>query len=136
MIFKFLKWSAIIKLVMTVKPYFRIIIITTAMLWLVDALHQEIVNFLKDTNNPGMISYTYFTKWVLILVVALFFIYRFRKNDSVLHSVFFIYRINKIGEGNKFKTEQPIITPPTASQHKHLLTKDKLMSKGDKILKK
>jgi len=120
MIFKFLKWSAIIKLVMTVKPYFRIIIITTAMLWLVDALHQEIVNFLKDTNNPGMISYTYFTKWVLILVVALFFIYRF----------------NKIGEGNKFKTEQPIITPPTASQHKHLLTKDKLMSKGDKILKK
>ena len=120
MIFKIIKWSAIIKLAMVVKPYVRTGLTTFAVLWFVDLVHQELINFLKDTNQLELISYAYFTKWTLFICIALIG----------------FYYVKKVSKRLELKAGKVPVDSAVLSKHRDLLTKDKLMSKGDQILKK
>jgi hypothetical protein len=119
MIFKLIKWSAMIKLAMIAKPYAATALTATGVFLLVVLMHQELLSFLKDTNQAGMIAYAYFTKWTLLVCMALIT----------------FYKIKQIGKRLKLQADKPPVAAPVSSKHQHLLTKGKLMSKGDKILK-
>lgn len=120
MIFNLIKWSVILKAVLKLKPYFRVIAFLVTALVVVSFISGEAVYFLKDTNQVQLIAPVYFIKWGLVV--------------SILLLAYFYFK--KITKSVQPRADEPRKPPPEPKKHHEILTKGKLMSKGDKILKR
>lgn len=120
MILNFIKWSVILKTVLKLKPYFRLIAFLVTAIVVVSFISGEAVNFLRDTNQVELIAPVYFIKWGVVV--------------SILLLAFFYFK--KITKSAQSRADEPRKPPTEPKQHQEILTKDKLMSKGDKILKR
>jgi len=120
MIGNVLKWTFLLKLLFKIKPYAYPIVVSSFSILAVHLIHSEILSFSIDTQNTWIIKYLYFIRWAIFLFIILFFYLKVKiiKKESI--------SIDR-------EAEEEI---GTDDKCKVILKKEKLLSRGDQLIKK